>query len=80
MSTPLLLKRVRWNLTGSAGPSIHVRLALLRLRYVVGVRLARHFCGGNRYGAHTPLYWVARPIGGQCLCSRIRDRLDYIPF
>lgn len=57
-----------------------LRLSFLRWRYDKGVAVARHLCRGNKYGEHT-LSWPAhRPLGGQCFCSRVRGRLDYIPF
>lgn len=76
--TPLWMKQIRWHLTGKAGRSIDIRIRLEALRYKVGVGIADLLCRGNRWGAHTYDSW--QPIGGRCLCDRVRRRLDYIPF
>jgi hypothetical protein len=77
---PLWAKRIVWHLNGSVGRSIVWRIKFLKMRYAVGVGLAKRICSGNRYGVHTPSWPAYRPVGGQCLCSKVRGRLDYIPF
>lgn len=57
-----------------------VGLTFKKWRYDHGVRLAQRLCKGNRYGDHTPLWPAKQPLGGSCLCARVRRRLDYIPF
>lgn len=56
------------------------RLKIAKAQYKVGVGIARRLCRGNRYGDHTPLWPAVQPLGGSCLCARVRRRLDYIPF
>jgi hypothetical protein len=56
------------------------RLWYVKRQYDVGVSLAERLCKGNRYGAHTPSWPAYQPMGGRCFCSRVRGRLDYIPF
>lgn len=75
---PLWLKQLGWKLTGKSGRSIVWRINLLRLRYALGVGLAKRLCRGNRYGDHTSE--SIQPLGGECFCDRVRGRLDFIPF
>lgn len=77
---PLWLKQLGWRLTGQSGRTIGWRIKFLKVRYAVGVKWAERVCSGNRYGAHTPSFPAKQPLGGPCLCSRVRRRLDYIPF
>ena len=56
------------------------KLWYVKRQYVVGVGIAERICRGNRYGVHTPSWPAHMPMGGQCLCSKVRKRLDYIPF
>lgn len=77
---PLWAKRIIWHLNGTAGRSIAWRIKLMGIRYALGVALAKRICRGNRYGEHTDDPWNLEPLGGHCLCSRTRRRLDYIPF
>ena len=74
------MKRVGWVLTGKAGRTIGWRIKLEKTRYLIGVGIATKVCRGNRYGAHTPAFPAKQPLGGPCLCSRVRRRLDFIPF
>lgn len=57
-----------------------LRVRFLRWRFDKGVALAKRVCRGNRYGTHTPAWPAQQPLGGPCLCSRVRRRLDFIPF
>jgi hypothetical protein len=77
---PLWAKRVLWKLQGKSGRTIGWRIKLAKARYAVGVGLAQRFCRGNKYGVHTKSWPAHRPMGGQCLCSCVRRRLDFIPF
>lgn len=49
----------------------HVYLPFMHRRYVVCLAIAQRLCRSEHHSRFTQ---------HKCLCERVRDRLDYIPF